>query len=173
MLAPLNCRSANTPSGSMGSGVRCSRTTNPTAETTPMAAETMTSVRANVSSAAISAYVMPPRARAPRTAPATSKRPWCPPSLLSGTWRPATARITGAILVAEGGLDQRQAPRGEQRPADPLEGPRGDELTGVLRQPGQQRGDGEPQNAQEEDPAPSVAVAKGAAQEDQRRERQR
>jgi hypothetical protein len=77
------------------------------------------------------------------------------------------------VLRPERRLDQREAARRQQGPAHALQDPRGDQLSGVLRQPAEQRGRGEPADPDEEDAAPPVPVAEGAAQQDQRRQRQR
>ena len=90
----------------------------------------------------------------------------------AGQRRPQADRA-GAVLVPERGLDEREAARGEQRAADALQGAGRDELAGGLREPAQQRGRGEPADADDEHLAAAVAVTQRAAEQDERGQRQR
>src|SRR5271166_1334755 len=73
-----------------------------------------------------------------------------------------------AVLADERGLQDGQAPRGEQGGADPLENPGGDENGGARREGAGGRGEGEPGHPDGEDAAPSVPVAEGPAEQDER-----
>ena len=81
--------------------------------------------------------------------------------------RPGADRA-GAVAGPEAGLDDRQAARGQQRPADPLQQPGEDQHLGVGGDRAEQRGEGEEADAEDEDPPPPVAVAERAAEQDQR-----
>ncbi len=78
-----------------------------------------------------------------------------------------------ALAGFERGLEDRQAARREQRRADSLDDPGGDQRVHVRGDRTGDRGRGEHSGADEEDPPPPVPVAQGAAEEDQRGERQR
>ena len=77
------------------------------------------------------------------------------------------------VLRRERRLDHRQAARGQQRPADALQRPGGDQQRRGRGQPAQQRRGREPDHADHEHAAAAVAVAERAAEQDQRREGQR
>jgi hypothetical protein len=78
----------------------------------------------------------------------------------------------GAVLVPDGGFDDRQAPRGQQRTGYSLEHPGGDELAWVLSDAAERGREGETHCADDKDPAPAVAIAQAATEEDQRGERE-
>ena len=67
-------------------------------------------------------------------------------------------------------LDHRQAAGRQQRARGALEDAGEDELAGVLGEPAERRRHGEPDDADDEDLPPAVAVAEAAAEEDQGRE---
>ena len=77
-----------------------------------------------------------------------------------------------AVVAMERGLDDREASRREQRAPDPLQRAGGDQRLDARRERAQQRGDGEPDDADHEDAAPAEAVAERAAQQQQSREGQ-
>ena len=71
------------------------------------------------------------------------------------------------VILGEGGLQDGQAARGQQRPADALQGARRDQHPDVRRHPAQQRRDGEPHGADDEHLPPPVAVPERAAEQQQ------
>ena len=71
------------------------------------------------------------------------------------------------VILGEGGLQDGQAARGQQRPADALQGARRDQHPGARRHPAQQRRGGEPDDADHEHLAPAVAVPERAAEQQQ------
>ena len=81
--------------------------------------------------------------------------------------RPGADRA-GAVAGPEAGLDDRQAARRQQRPADALDEPGEDQQLRARRHRAEQRGDGEEPDAEDEDAPPPVAVAERAAEQDQR-----
>ena len=72
-----------------------------------------------------------------------------------------------AVVLGEGRLQDGQAARGQQRPADALQGPRRDEHRDVRGQPAQQRRDREPDGADHEHLPPPVAVPERPAEQQQ------
>ena len=85
--------------------------------------------------------------------------------------RPGADRA-GAVAGTKTRLDHRQAAGSEKRPADALKEPRGDEQFDVGGDRAQQRGEREQANPEYEYPAASMAIAKRAAEQDQRGQRQ-
>ncbi len=81
-----------------------------------------------------------------------------------GAHRPA------AVVAHEHGLQQGERGRREEGGAHPLQRPRRDEELDVGGEPARGRGDGEPDRADDEHPAPAPAVAGGAAEQDERRQ---
>ena len=77
------------------------------------------------------------------------------------------------VVLGEGRLQDGQAARGQQRPADALQGARRDQHPHVRGQAAEQRGEGEPHGADHEHPAPPVAVAERPAEQQQAGQRQR
>ena len=73
----------------------------------------------------------------------------------------------GPIVLDEAGLQDRQTPGREQRRSHTLQDPRRDQHAGPLGGAAQDGCDGEPDGADEEDPATAVAVAECAAEQDQ------
>ena len=86
--------------------------------------------------------------------------------------RPGADRLT-AILLHEGGIDDGEAARCEQRTANALERARGDQHLDVGRQRAQRRGNREPDGAEHEYSTSTVPVAERAAQENERSQRER
>ena len=85
--------------------------------------------------------------------------------------RPRADRAS-PILGMERGLDDREAPRREERAADALEDAGGDQELRARRERAQGRGEGEPDDPDVEDETPAHPVAQRTAQEDEGRERQ-
>ncbi len=78
-----------------------------------------------------------------------------------------------AVRTVERRRDDREAARREQRPADALCRPRGDEQLDVRGEPAGERGQREPDHADDEDPPTSEMVAQRATEQDERGERER
>ena len=96
------------------------------------------------------------------------------PMALATPPKPDQAPIAfGRSSSAKRGGDDRQAARREQCAADALQGARGHQELDGGRQRAQGRGHGKPERADDEDASPAEAVAKRAAEQDERRERQR
>ena len=79
----------------------------------------------------------------------------------------------GPVVRAERRLQDGQAARCQQRTADALEHPGGDEQPGVRRNAAEGRGDGEPHDPDGEDPPAPEVVAEGPAEEKEGRQRER
>ena len=99
--------------------------------------------------------------------PATDERAECAGD--AAERRPG-ADGAGPIVLGEAGLQDRQTPGREQRRSHTLQDPRRDQHAGPLGGAAQDGCDGEPDGADEEDPATAVAVAECAAEQDQRGE---
>ena len=78
-----------------------------------------------------------------------------------------------AFALGKGGADQGQRTGNEQRRADALHRPRGDQLRGIAREAAAQRGQAEQGDAGDEDAAPAQPVAGGAAHQQEGREAER
>ncbi|CAM5237262.1 hypothetical protein SSPIM334S_08559 [Streptomyces spiroverticillatus] len=76
------------------------------------------------------------------------------------------------VVRVEGSLDERERPRCEQGPADPLQRPCGNQHRRVGREPAHQRRHGEPHHPHHEHLAPPVPVPERPAQQDQPGQRQ-
>ena len=100
----------------------------------------------------------PSTSQPPRNGPTAAPTP---PSPDHGADRPRP------VLRVERGLDQRERARGQQRAADALQRPGGDQHPGVRRDPAQQRGEREPHHPDHEHLAPPVPVAERPAEQDQ------
>lgn len=68
-------------------------------------------------------------------------------------------------------LDHRQAARCQHRRADALDGASRDQLVRGLRQSTQQRSQGKPPHAEQEDPSSPEPIAERPSDEDERRQR--
>lgn len=78
-----------------------------------------------------------------------------------------------ALLLVECRADDSQAPRAEQRGAHTLHCARGDALIDAARRAAPERGQGEQRHAPAEDAPAPEAVAGGAADQNQRGQKQR
>jgi hypothetical protein len=76
-------------------------------------------------------------------------------------------------LFLEQRREESQAPRHQEGRGDPLGRPRRDQLPRVHREAARHRGQGEPGDTHEEDPAPAEAVPQRAANQEQGGEEQR
>ena len=83
------------------------------------------------------------------------------------------AHGAGPVLGDEGGLDDGQRARREQRSPDALQDPRADQHPDAGREPAQGRGQREPDHADEEHLAAAQPVAERAAEQDEPGQRQR
>ena len=79
----------------------------------------------------------------------------------------------GAVLGAERGLQDGEAGRGEERPADALDHPGRDEQPGARGHAAAGRRDGEPDDPDGEDALAAVAVAEGSPEEEEGGQRER
>ena len=86
--------------------------------------------------------------------------------------RPGADRAAPVVRV-ERRRDDRQAARRQQRAADALQHPAGDQQLDAGRQPAERGREREPDDPDDEDPAPPVLVAERAAEQDERGERER
>ena len=78
-----------------------------------------------------------------------------------------------AFALGEGSADQGQRTGNEQRRADALQRPRGDQLRCIARETAAQRGQAEQGDAGDEDAAPAQPVTGGAAHQQEGREAER
>ena len=86
--------------------------------------------------------------------------------------RPGADRA-GPVLGSERRLQDGEAAGGEEGAADALQRPGGDQRLDVGRQAAQQRREGEPHDADDEDAPPAEPVAERAAEQDHRGEGER
>ena len=74
---------------------------------------------------------------------------------------------TALLLPLEGGRDDGEGTRDQQRPGSALEDAEGDQELDARSQAAQQRGDTEPHQAEREHPSPAVVVVQGSGQDEQ------